>query len=447
MKKIVSKLRVFFWLVAAFFSRFRKHLLFGFIGGFFLFLISLRVFPVISIFFPQRKVIGLVGRYTPTTLPLALQNLISFGLTRVNQAGEALPSLATSWEAEEEGKIYLFRLRENVYWHDGLEFTADDINYNLKGAEIKALDRYTVQFKLNEPFTPLPALLSRPLFKKGLTGTGVYKVANLRLNVDRIDSITLIPLLKEEKFPHLTYRFYPTEADVVTAFKLGEVDVLQDLSDLYNLSSWPQIEIEKEILSHQVVTIFYNTSSDLLKEKAFRQGLNYAFPDLQEEKAWGPISPTSWAFSQKVKVFQFDPEKATSLLRSDDLATATASLKLSTFPHFLSLAQKIATSWGEFGIKTQIQIENIIPQDFDALLTIQEIPADPDQYPLWHSTQEQTNFARLKSPKIDKLLEDGRKTFAKEARKEIYADFQKYLADEAPAAFLYYPTVYTVSRK
>ena len=83
--------------------------------------------------------------------------------------------------------------------------------------------------------------------------------------------------------------------------------------------------------------------------------------------------------------------------------------------------------------------------EFDVLIASQEIPSDPDQYHLWHSTQA-TNIAGLASPRIDKLLEDGRKTMEEDKRIKIYHDFQKYLLEEAPAAFLFHPKLYTIER-
>jgi len=446
MKILTNKARLVFWFGSTFFNRYQKYLLFGFIAGFFLFLLSIRVSPLIAFLFPSRQTIGLVGNYTPSTLPLSIQNLISFGLTKTNDQGEAIPSLAVSWETKEEEKVYLFRLREDVYWHDGQKFTADDVNYNLKGAEINRLDKFTVEFKLKEPFSPLPVLLSQPLFKKGLIGTGPYKVSRLKLNGDQLELISLVPVVEKEHLPLLTFRFYLTESALVTAFKLGEVDTLWDLSDQYQFQAWKGIEIKKKVLYSQIVTIFYNLDAAFFKEKSARQALNYALPELKEEKAWGPIAPNSWAFSPQLKEYQFNLSKAKELL-GESPASSAAKLTLSTFPSFLSLAQKIADSWEKLGIEVSIQVENTVPNQFEALLIIQQIPPDPDQYPLWHSAQESTNLSHLKSPKIDKLLEDGRKTFQKEERKLIYADFQKYLVDEAPAAFLYYPTVYTILRK
>ncbi|MGB9637438.1 MAG: peptide-binding protein, partial [Microgenomates group bacterium] len=68
-----------------------------------------------------------------------------------------------------------------------------------------------------------------------------------------------------------------------------------------------------------------------------------------------------------------------------------------------------------------------------------------DQYSFWHSTQS-NNLSGFKNFRIDKLLEDGRKTLAEEERKNIYFDFQRFLVEESPVVFLIHPTVYCVSR-
>ena len=63
----------------------------------------------------------------------------------------------------------------------------------------------------------------------------------------------------------------------------------------------------------------------------------------------------------------------------------------------------------------------------------------PDQYYLWHATQTKTNLTKYDSKRVDKDLEDGRKTVKEEDRKVKYFDFQKTILEDAPAAFLYFP--------
>jgi ABC-type transport system substrate-binding protein len=86
------------------------------------------------------------------------------------------------------------------------------------------------------------------------------------------------------------------------------------------------------------------------------------------------------------------------------------------------------------------------PDQFQLLLTNYNIPADPDQYRDWHSTQA-TNIGRGSDEKIDKLLEDGRVTLDAKARKQIYFDFQKTFSEELPAVVLYHPSTINLARK
>ena len=65
---------------------------------------------------------------------------------------------------------------------------------------------------------------------------------------------------------------------------------------------------------------------------------------------------------------------------------------------------------------------------------------------LWHSTRQE-NITNLKNPKIDKLLEDGRRMADLEDRKEKYFEFQKVLSEESPVVFLSHPTIYSIRRK
>jgi len=76
-----------------------------------------------------------------------------------------------------------------------------------------------------------------------------------------------------------------------------------------------------------------------------------------------------------------------------------------------------------------------------------EIPKDVDQYPLWHSTQSDTNMSKFSNFRIDKLLEEGRVELDTDERRKIYLDFQRFLLEEAPAAFLYHPRYYSITRK
>ena len=123
------------------------------------------------------------------------------------------------------------------------------------------------------------------------------------------------------------------------------------------------------------------------------------------------------------------------------------SINLTTTPLLLGKAEIITKNWEDVGVKVNVQVVTQIPSDYQAFLAIFDIPDDPDQYSMWHSTQTATNLTHYLNPRIDKLLEDGRSEIGIEDRKKIYLDFQRFLVEDSPAAFLYYPTTYTIGRK
>ena len=248
--------------------------------------------------------------------------------------------------------------------------------------------------------------------------------------------------------PSETYRFYSTKKDAVLAFKLGEVDSLQDLDNVQEVKSWKNLEVSEKTLYNRVITLFYNLDVAKFKDKEIRQAFAYAIPPYDTyEKAASPISPLSWAYSQKLRLYQYDQETAAKILSKSPLATSSSELVLTSPVSTLNLAQHLVDAWTKVGVNVKIRVDNGIPEKYDMLLRTIPIPPDPDQYYLWQSTQQNTNLSNYSSAKIDQLLEVGRKTLDWEQRKKIYADFQFYLVDDAPAIFLYYPKSYQIVRK
>ena len=183
--------------------------------------------------------------------------------------------------------------------------------------------------------------------------------------------------------------------------------------------------------------------------KGFRQALTYAIPDKpsDDKRTISPISPTSWAFNPQVKPYEFNLEDAKRLLEVEKEGNPNfnPNLELTTTLPYLTTAEHIKEQWLALGIPTTVKVATFIPDSFQTLLIGQEIPPDPDQYSLWHSTQR-TNLTRYNSPKIDKLLEDGRQIEDQKERTQIYQDFQRFLVEDSPAAFLFHLTTYTIER-
>ncbi len=424
--------RYFYRLVQAFIKRFKVIIFLGVILGIVSFLFLTFLLPdMIS----TKTRIGIVGRYTVDKLPEEISIKISGGLTKTDESGNVIPNIAKSWETLDGGKTWIFNLDKNITWQDGKAISSNEINYEFNDAIIEKPNSDQIKFILDSQFSAFPIILTKPLFKKGLLGIGEYKVKNISLTAGYIQNITLINSKKDK----LTYKFYPTEDRLILGFKLGEIDVINKLQDISEFVNWKKINIDHDIGWNNFVGIFLNTENEKLKEKVIRQGLNYSINKAEMgERALGPISPFSWGYNPQVKPYEQDKEKIKEI--------KDIEIKLSTLPNLLKTAEKIAKDWQEAGIKTEIEVVTSVPVDYDAFLATVDIPKDPDQYSLWHSTQTTTNISRLASPRIDKLLEDGRTELDQETRKKIYLDFQRFLVEDVPAIFLYHPTFYTISR-
>ena len=428
--------------LTAFIFRFKWIIILSLIIGISLFFVIRFLLP--SIEGSRTEKIGVVGRYPNTeSLPKNILEMVSTGLTRVNDKGEVEPAVAESWTTTDSGKTWIFKLKNNIYWQDGKLLTSDSLIYDFSDAKFKVIDKNTVSFTLQSPFSPFPVIVSKPIFKKGLLGVGNWKVSKATLAGGYIQQLVLISKNNEKKI----YKFYPTEERAKLAYKLGQIDNIQNIYDPNPLQNWESIKIITEVNQNNFVAIFFNTSDPLLSNKTVRQALAYAIDksSFDGPRAVSPISPTSWAFNPQVKQYSFDTERAKELLK--DIPQNSISLKISTIPMLLPVAEKIVTNWKAVGINASVQVYTTIPQETQVLLAIFQIPQDPDQYALWHSTQENTNISHYKSPRIDKLLEDGRVELNLEARKKIYLDFQRFLIEDSPAIFLYHPITYTISRK
>lgn len=441
--------RYFVLLTTTLAKKYTRFLAFGFLLGLASSLLFFQLQPALQKFtFAPTRRIGVVGQFTPSTLPLAIQQKISVGLTSIGPDGAPLPALAQSWEATASGNSvrYLFHLRSDTHWQNGRPVFASDINYNIRSVQFTVLDPHTLQATLASPYTPFPTLVAKPVFLAGLKGIGPYRVGAIRLNGNKVVRLQLTALAGQA-LPNLEYDFYKTEALAHLAFKLGEIDTVEDLTTVRDLSSWGDVQTQSHTKYNQIVVLFFNLDQPELKEKTFRQALGYALPSFPFERAVSPISKTSWAYTDKVRIYAPDLVAAKKLLTNSKVSPESTPLTITTLAPYVDVAQSIANSWNELGLKTSVKVENTVPTDFQILLAAQELPPDPDQYPFWHSTQTQTNITGYDTNvKIDKLLEDGRQEIDMEKRKKIYADFQRRLVEDTPAIFLYYPKAYTVKR-
>jgi len=392
--------------------------------------------------------VGITGRYHTDDLPEIILQDISEGLTKIDDAGQVTAGLAKSWETNDNGKTWIFHLDENKFWQDGKKVSSETVQYSFENVPIERPDSSTLVFRLESPFAPFPSVVAKSTFKKGLLGTGEWRVVNLSLVGSYVERLSLVNKNGDKK----VVKFYPTEERVKLAFKLGEVDAIYDLIDPKPFDKWGVVKLSQIPDLGRYVAVFFNTKVGLLGNKDFRQALSYATDKeiLGYERAISPLSPLSWAYNPQVKPYSFDQERARELIKDMDLPKEqkeNLSVKLTTTPVLLEIAEKIAGNWGEVGVKTTLQVTSNLPTEYEAFLAIYDIPSDPDQYSTWHSTQLETNITKYSNPRIDKLLEDGRLELDQEKRKAIYFDFQRFLLEDAPVIFLYHPISFSVQRE
>ena len=447
----IIRRRLLFWLIKAYLKKWGKFIIFSFVGGLVIFLSLIIFFKYVSHFFPEKKTIGMVGAYTGETLPSQITSKLSRGLTKVNANGEVKPDLAESWEIKDGNKTYVFHLKKDIYFSNRKEFNSSHVQYSFSDVDIKKPDKHTVIFtlKTKDPYAPFLITVSKPIFPKGLSGLGDYQITDSTLNGEYISELTITN--KSNKREQINYLFYPNHDALKTAFLLGEMTevtgINEDSFQGIPLTNPTTTSVARVTNYNQLVTLFYNT-----KDKKLRKALSYSLPDTfsRGERAYVPYSPKSIYFSKDL--IEKKQDTAHTRLLLDAVYPDSAKipeLTLKTLARYHDVAEDIAAIWRKQGIPVKIEDVDTKPDSFQMYLGEFSIPKDPDQYALWHSNEE-TNITRFQNLRIDKLLEDGRKTIAVSERKKIYADFQKYLNDDAngdtPASFLFFPYSYTITR-
>lgn len=446
----VVRKRYYFWLLKAYFKRWSKTVIISAAIGVSLFFGLLTFFSIFVKPVIDKKVekIGLYGVYTVQNLPSEIEGKVSYGLTSIGRDGSIEPGASVRWEILDGGKKYVFLIKRKQYFHNNEELTSK--NFPLEFVDVKknAKERYVIEYVLKNAYSPFLVSVSKNIISKGIIGLGKYKIEDIETNTNFIKSILLVD--REDSSVRKYYSIYPTQEALLTAFMLGEVDVLKGLSVLpsenRSFLSWKHIDSQKKVNYDKLVTLFYNVKDENLSNIKVRQALGYSLPKdfVQGERATSPIPPISIYYSKTPNSGIYDIELAKTLL--DDPNMKLGTLEISTTEEFEDVAKLIASAWQKINIKTKVKIVDEIPSNFQIFLYSFKVPSDPDQYTLWHSAQK-NNISNYKNDRIDKLLEDGRVTLSKDERIKIYADFQKYLINDTPASFLYFPYEYTIKRK
>jgi len=451
----LKRKRLIFWLLKAYIKKWGKTIFASFILGFLIIVLLFlnRNFLISRLPIVNHESVGIAGVYSerdlPNNLPEAISHKASRGLTKISSTGEIKPDLAKSWEVKDEGKTFIFYLNEGLKFSDGREVDAKSITYNFQDVTIERPAKHVIVFKLKDRYSPfLVTLANNKVFKKNYVGVSDYKIGNIKTNGEFIRSIELTSSKNKEK---IEYIFYDTQEALKHAYVLGEVTSIVDINNLdyergVSLGSFKNTKVSKNINETKIVTLFFNNADSSLSDKKIRKALAYSLPDsfTDGKRTHTPYRDGYW-FNNPTENFKKDLEYVAIQLEETEATKSGMKINLKTLPQYENLAKEVSKYWKAIGIQTEIEKVEGVPVNYQVFLGELPVLKDPDQYTLWH-TGQQSNITNYRNLRIDKLLEDGRQTYATDERKKIYDDFQKYLIDDMPAAFLFFPYTYTLNR-
>lgn len=438
-------------------------------------------------------------KINPILAETNVDDLIFSGLTAFDENNQAVPDLAENWDVSPDGLSYTFHLRQDVKWHDGQPFTAEDVKFTLDAVrnprlnspvsqefeqvkEVKALDKYTVQVTLKNSFPPFLEKLATGIIPKHLlegkdintasfntkpVGTGPYKFQQW----DKGSTITLVANQDyhrgSPKIEQVIFKFLPDPNVRLVQLQTGEIDLAYlEPDQLARAEKMENVKIY-EVPTADYRVMMYNFKDPLWRDLRVRKALNYAV-NRQEivdgvlfgkgKPAYGPLQ-LSWANNPNVEKYEYNMDKAKVLLAEagwtpgpDGILTKNGqrfSFTLTcpiTDPVRVAIANALATNFKQLGVEVKVE-----PLDWSAI-KIDETqafmlgwgsPYDPDDhtYKLFTSGQigkGDNNSGSYSNKEVDRLLELARTTSDREERKKYYAEFQRVLAEDPPYNFICY---------
>lgn len=326
---------------------------------------------------------------------------------------------------------------------------------------------------------------------KPAVGSGPYKFSKIRR--DALGNVKSFELEAFEKYysgrPYISkidFKFYASENDLINAYNSNEIDSLGSVSPqrLSSIRFLGQLKIKKLKLPRYFAVFLNQNQSKPLADKNVRLALNYA-TDKKEildkvlsnngTRVDSPMLPGILDLPDSVTKYDFDIEKAQKTLddagwqysETDKVREKTPPppkkkkekpgepvklgirLTTSNWPELVSVANQLKKQWEAAGIKVDLEIlalpelqQVIKERSYETLLFGEVLGLDPDPFSFWHSSQKRDpglNLALYDSKNADKLLEEARQTLDHSARLSKYDDFQKIVAKDVPAIFLYSP--------
>jgi len=289
-----------------------------------------------------------------------LTELIFSGLLKYDLNGKIVLDLARDYKILENGKIYEFYLKENLFWSDGKPLTADDVIFTIKsiqdpnaksplrgswvGVKVEKISDLEIRFELKNESSVFLENCTLKIIPKHIwenispqnfplalynnlkpVGSGLYQLKNLFQDKEgKINSLTLVrnpyyfgksPYLNE-----ISFRFFEKEEELIKNYRQGEIKgftltSLTNFTDSANLYS---------LILPRYFAIFFNSgNSKVLSEKEVREALNYGtnkeeiINNILEGRGKivdSPLLPDIYGFNPPSKVYEYNLEKANDIL-------------------------------------------------------------------------------------------------------------------------------------
>jgi peptide/nickel transport system substrate-binding protein len=416
------------------------------------------------------------------------------GLIKVTPEMDYAPDLAQSWETPDD-KTIIFHLNPAAKFHDGRPITAQDVkktyddviaqkiqNTKASGyaavAAIEAPDAKTVIFRLKEPnggiFDNLNLGIVPPdadgeKYKTMPVSFGPYKV--VAFNTD--ESVELEAnehwIGGPPKIKRIVVRIIPDATTRVLELRRGTIDFQVNQIPFENVAEFEKnadYQVQKKPGSVYQYLAF-NMRDPILSKADVRRAIAHAI-DRQKictDLLRGHCVPTDtlfgqghWARAENLPAYPYDPNKAKQLLDGAGYKDPdgdgpqprfTLSFKTSTDAEANLRAEMMQQMLRQVGINVEIQasefgtfMEAIGKGNFQLFSLSRNGIQDPDWYYILFFSKnippEGQNRGYYSNPRVDELILQGRATFDRNKRKQIYAEIQRILQEDLPYLSLYH---------
>src|ERR1051326_8896207 len=414
-------------------------------------------------------------------------------LVAIDKDLKIIPNLAESWETPDT-TTYIFHLRKGVKFHDGTDFNADAVKFNLdrylndeksaRKGEINfikstdVVDPNTVKVTMKQPFAPFLAslvdragmMLSPTAVKAGGAdfsrkpvgaGTGALKfvewVNNDHLTLERSPNYWQKDA-DGNQLPYLDRIIFRPITDttvLLTNLRTGNVDATYAIAPKDVASVKADSEVVLQMTPGLSFDAFeFNTQAPPFDKKELRQAVSEALDREQirttiffgtTQVGYGPIAPSSWAFDPDLKPYTASVDKAKQYLAAGGRPDGFEfEYKLGAGnPVGLQLLQLVKDQLAKAGITlniTQLDAPTIQAQvragDFQGTAYNWSGRIDPDGN-IYNQLHTGGGLADTKysSPQVDDLLDQTRAASDQAQRKTVFQQAQKLFVEDAPMAW------------